>query len=421
MSIFEAMKTRRTRLLIASSAIALIALLIIQVSWIFKSAAIKEEHFNQKVTMALCRTVEDLCADDETCHGFKQCCVKQGNARAIQLDPSQKERIDSLLRHYMAFYDVNIKYSFQIVREDKTLLASNSRSIFHRKLDEAYAPPGLVLMLELPGRTAFVLSKMGPMFLTSLALILTIILLFWMTVRSLLRQKLLLQRTTDFVNNMAHEFKTPMASISLASNMIVKNAVQEKPEKLKHYADIIRDENEKLKQQVERLLNIARLEDGDIMLEKKHVDMHEAIDNAVKAMNLQVQERGGQITTSLSAAKHVLTGDVFHLTNAVINLLDNANKYSKEAPGIMITTSNKGNSLVISVSDKGIGISSERHKEIFEKFYRVPTGDVHDVKGFGLGLAYVKKITVEHGGAVSLESEVGRGSTFTMVFPLDQL
>jgi two-component system, OmpR family, phosphate regulon sensor histidine kinase PhoR len=317
MSIFTVMKTRRTRLLVGASALALIALLTIQVSWIFKSAAIKEEHFNQKVTMALCRTVEDLCADDQTCHGFKQCCVKQGNARAIQLDPSQKEKIDSLLRHYMAFYDVDIKYSFQLVREDKNLLASADKSTLYRKLDEAHAPPGLVLMLELPGRTAFILSKMGPMFITSIALILTIILLFWMTVRSLLRQKQLLERTTDFINNMAHEFKTPMASISLASSMIVKESVQEKPEKLKHYADIIRDENEKLRQQVERLLNIARLDNGDMEIEKKEVDMHEVIAGAVKAMSLQVQERNGQLECSLDAGRAIIKGDALHLANTV--------------------------------------------------------------------------------------------------------
>ena len=418
MSIFEVMKTRRTRLLIASSAIALVALLTIQVSWIFKSAAIKEDHFNQKVTMALCRTVEDLCADDQTCHGFKQCCVKEGNSRAIQLDHNQKEKIDSLLKHYMAFYDVDIRYSFQLVREDNTLLASNDKSTFQRKLDEAHAPPGLVLKLELPGRTAFVLSKMGPMFITSIFLILTIILLFWMTVRSLLRQKLLLERTTDFVNNMAHEFKTPMASISLASNMIVKDSVREKPDKLKHYADIIRDENEKLKQQVERLLSIAKLEDGDMLLKKDQVDMHEAIRSAVSGMSLQLQERNGQITTNLNAVNSIITGDVLHLTNTVINLLDNAIKYSKGAPEIMITTMNKNNDLVVKVADKGIGVDPDRHKSIFDKFYRVPTGDVHDVKGFGLGLAYVKKIVDEHGGRVSLESDEGKGSKFIMTFPL---
>jgi two-component system, OmpR family, phosphate regulon sensor histidine kinase PhoR len=370
------------------------------------------------VTMALCRTVEDLCADDQTCHGFKQCCVKQGNARAIQLDPSQKEKIDSLLRHYMAFYDVDIKYSFQLVREDKNLLASADKSTLYRKLDEAHAPPGLVLMLELPGRTAFILSKMGPMFITSIALILTIILLFWMTVRSLLRQKQLLERTTDFINNMAHEFKTPMASISLASSMIVKESVQEKPEKLKHYADIIRDENEKLRQQVERLLNIARLDNGDMEIEKKEVDMHEVIAGAVKAMSLQVQERNGQLECSLDAGRAIIKGDALHLANTVINLLDNANKYSKDVPRIAVSTCNKGNTLVVKVADKGIGISSERHNSIFEKFYRVPTGDVHDVKGFGLGLAYVRKIVEEHGGTVSLESEEGKGTTFTMTFPI---
>lgn len=412
------MKKKRTQLLILASALALIALLVIQVSWIFRSAAIKEEHFNQRVTMALCRTVEDLCADDQTCHAFTQCCRLEGDERVIELGITQKEKIDSLLRRYMEFYDIDLAYSFELVHEE-SLLASHDKQVYKQKLDDALAPPGLVLKLQLPGRSAFILSKMGPMFITSIALIMTITIFFWLTVRSLLRQRLVLERTTDFMNNMAHELKTPMASISLASNMLVKEEVSNKPEKLKHYAAIIRDENEKLKLQVERLLNLASLERGEMVLEKKTVDMHEVIESVVKCMQIQVQEKSGSLEAVTGAKYFTVDGDKLHLTNALINLVDNANKYSGDRPRIVIETANANGKLVITVSDNGIGIGSAHRENIFDKFYRVPTGDVHNVKGFGLGLAYVKKVVELHEGSISLESEPGKGSKFSIELPLN--
>lgn len=416
------MRTKRTRLLIIGSILALVALLVIQVSWILKSASIKEEQFNQNVNMALCRAVEDLCSDNTTCRAFNDCCRKPGETGElnVELNYAQKEKIDSLLRHYMNFYGVKLNYHFEIAQENSAspVSAEKDRRVFRQKLDETVAPPGLVLKLHVPQKKEFLVASMSTMFITSTVLIIVIMLFFWMTIRSLLRQKMLLERTTDFMNNMAHEFKTPMASISLASNMLVKSSASDTTGRQKHYAEIIRDENEKLKLQVERLLNMAALERGEMMLEKKQVDMHDVIAAAVKCIAIQVQERQGTVETLPDAKNSMVSGDHLHLTNVIINLLDNANKYSKVNPKISIATSNENDHIVISVSDNGIGIGSDDLKNIFDRFYRVSTGDVHDVKGFGLGLAYVKKIIELHGGSISVKSEKGKGSTFTIKIPL---
>jgi two-component system phosphate regulon sensor histidine kinase PhoR len=416
------MRKKHTRLLIIGSALALVALLVIQVTWILKSASIKEEQFNQNVNMALCRAVEDLCADNQTCRAFNDCCRKPTDTGElnVELNYAQKEKIDSLLRHYMSFYGMKLNYRFEIAQEEHAApaITDKDRKVYEQKLDETVAPPGLVLKLHVPQKKEFLMAGMSTMFVTSTVLIIVIMLFFWMTFRSLLRQKLLLERTTDFVNNMAHEFKTPMASISLASNMLVKSSTTDATGKQKHYAEIIRDENEKLKLQVERLLNMSALERGEMMLEKKRVNIHEVIDSAVKCIAIQVQDKQGTVSTSLVAVKTMIEGDTLHLTNAVINLLDNANKYSKEHPQITIETANEEDHILIRVSDKGIGISGDDLKNIFDRFYRVSTGDVHDVKGFGLGLAYVKKVIELHGGSISAKSEKGKGSSFTIKIPL---
>jgi two-component system phosphate regulon sensor histidine kinase PhoR len=416
------MKTKRTRLLIIGSAAALVALLVIQVSWILKSAAIREDQFNQKITMALCRAVDDLCADNQTCRAFSNCCsMHTGQSEYnVELSYDQKEKIDSLLGHYMDFYGVKLDYKFELAKEENAapLSMDKDKRVYQQKLDDALAPPGLVLRLHVPEKKDFIVAGLSTMFITSTALIIMIMLFFWMTIRSLLRQRLLLERTTDFMNNMAHEFKTPMASISLASNMLVKSSSGEGAEKQRHYAGIIRDENEKLKLQVERLLSMAALERGDMTLEKKRVDMHEVIVSAINCIQIQVQEKQGNVSALLNANSQHITGDALHLTNAVINLLDNANKYSDDKPQIVIATKNEDRRIIVSVKDNGIGIGSEAQKNIFDKFYRVHTGDVHDVKGFGLGLAYVKKVVEEHGGNISVESQPGEGSTFIISIPL---
>jgi two-component system phosphate regulon sensor histidine kinase PhoR len=216
---------------------------------------------------------------------------------------------------------------------------------------------------------------------------------------------------------MTHEFKTPLTNIALAGKMILKDAAIREEDKIKHYSGIILEENEKLRLQVEQVLSMTALERGEIPVIKSELDFHQLIHDSLKYISIQIENKQGNIQLNLGADRFVVMGDRTHLTNALCNLIDNAVKYAREKPALSIQTLNSGQNLIIIVSDEGIGIEKEYHKKVFDKFFRVPTGDVHDVKGFGLGLSYIKKIIELHEGSIALQSEKGKGSTFTITIP----
>lgn len=225
---------------------------------------------------------------------------------------------------------------------------------------------------------------------------------------------------SDFVNNMTHEFKTPISTISLASEMLMKPTVLESKNRILKYATVIYDENSRLKNQVEQVLHIALLDKSAFRLKIKEINAHKLIDQCIRNFKLIVRERKGKISCKLEAANPVIYADKIHFANILTNLLDNANKYSSEAPDILVATKNSNNGLIITVEDKGIGISQENQKQVFKKLYRVPTGNIHNVKGFGLGLFYVKKIVETHGGYIKVKSELLKGSTFEIFFPFNK-
>lgn len=234
----------------------------------------------------------------------------------------------------------------------------------------------------------------------------------------ILRQRKLSEMKNDFIGNMTHELKTPISTIGLSSEVLCDPGIIREPERLREYARIIRSENERLRTQVERVLQLGSMDKGQLKLKREQVDLHNMVGDVLGHFKLQAQERGVALHTDLKATVQAVSGDRVHLTNALMNLVDNALKYGKDGGDITIGSANKGHELSISVSDNGIGIRKEDLKHIFERFYRVHTGNVHDVKGFGLGLHYVQQILQAHGGRVSAQSEFGKGSTFTLVFPL---
>ncbi|MCD4664319.1 MAG: HAMP domain-containing histidine kinase, partial [Bacteroidales bacterium] len=241
---------------------------------------------------------------------------------------------------------------------------------------------------------------------------------FFFTIYAMIRQKKLSEIKTDFVNNMTHEFKTPISTISVSSEMLTKDKVIESPEKIKKYARIIFDENTILKNQVERVLQIAIIDKKDFKLKMKDLNVHEIIQSCIDNFKIIVGERNGKLDTSLKAGQHTIIADIVHLTNIINNLLDNANKYSFETPEILITTINLKGKIEITVEDKGIGINKENLNDIFKKFHRIQTGDIHNVKGFGLGLFYVKTMIEEMGGTIEVKSEINKGSSFILYFPV---
>jgi two-component system phosphate regulon sensor histidine kinase PhoR len=411
------MKKRRTTIFIAVSSIALLLVLIIQVNWISETAKNKEEVFNEKAQIIVARTTEALASDNDLSQKLR-----------LGVGKSEFLKIDSLLKKHMDFYNFHADYTFEVIQSfppvplmlnttiGDTISANQPKqACYSKSLDEMENKNGWLLKLKFPKKDDFIIAEMRAPFVTCVILIIIVLVLFWRTTLSLITEKKIAEHTTDFLNNMTHEFKTPLTNISLAGKMMAKDSKNE--DKIKHYSSIILEENEKLRLQVEQVLSMTALERGEIPLQKTELDFHQLLNDCLKSINIQIENKQGDLKLNLNANSLIVMGDKTHLTNALSNLIDNAIKYSKEKPQLAIQTTNKEQHLVISVSDKGIGIDKQYHKQVFGKYFRVPTGNVHDIKGFGLGLAYVKKIIELHGGAIELESELGNGTTFTITLP----
>ncbi|MBK3519451.1 sensor histidine kinase [Carboxylicivirga marina] len=280
-----------------------------------------------------------------------------------------------------------------------------------------YHPQANYLKLHFTEKPNPILESMG-LVIPSAAFTLIVILLSIVTIIIIVRQKRLDQIKNDFINNMTHEFKTPISTISLASQMLKDEGVTKTPKTLKHISGVIQDESKRLSFQVEKVLQMAIFEKGKSGLKLKRLDVNDLIHHVTNNFRIKVENQQGKIIERLEAKNSIITVDEVHFTNVIYNLLDNAVKYRKGAPVLYVKTWNKNNGIVISVKDNGMGISKDNLKRIFEKFYRVPTGNVHNVKGFGLGLAYVKKIIDDHGGQISVESEIEVGTKFDIFLPL---
>jgi two-component system phosphate regulon sensor histidine kinase PhoR len=249
--------------------------------------------------------------------------------------------------------------------------------------------------------------------------LLLVIVFFAYTLFVILKQKRLSEIQKDFINNMTHEFKTPISTIAVSAEVLKDPNIVNQPERLLNYTSIIEKENLRLKQQVERVLQMARLDKEDMGLKKERVEMNQLIQDAIRNTSVALHERHGKVKEECDSEPCLLHVDKLHITNVLANLLDNAIKYCRVEPEITIKTMHHAKGVTVEVQDNGIGISPENHKRVFQKFFRVPTGNVHDVKGFGLGLSYVKTIIEAHGGTISLQSEVGKGSLFRFFLPVD--
>ncbi|HEY1009963.1 MAG TPA: HAMP domain-containing sensor histidine kinase [Daejeonella sp.] len=277
-----------------------------------------------------------------------------------------------------------------------------------------------MLTITFPDKNTIILANLTAMMGLSGGLLLVLIFCFGYTIHTILMQKKLSEMKTDFINNMTHEFKTPVATIMIASEALKDPELTTDKTRVDRLANIIYDENVRLGSHIERVLNIAKIDKGDLKLENKEVEMNDLLSAIVDSMSLQLQKRNATIDLELNAVQSTVMGDELHLSNIIFNLLDNANKYSPQDPQIKITTLNSGKNLIIRVSDKGIGMSRDQLSKIFDQFYRIPTGNVHDVKGFGLGLSYVSNIVKKLHGTIKVKSEKDRGSEFEISLPLKQ-
>lgn len=254
--------------------------------------------------------------------------------------------------------------------------------------------------------------------LMSLVFTMIIIIGYMSAVYQLIQQRKISQMKSDFINNMTHEFKTPIATINLALDAIKNPKIFDNKDKVNAYLSMIKEENKRMNAQVENVLRISKLQKKQLMISKDRVQLHELILDAITHLELIVENRKGYIKTNFKAIKASILANDSYFTNVIVNILDNAVKYSEGPPMIDIKTENVGNNILMSIKDQGIGISKLAQKRVFEEFYREHTGNVHNVKGHGLGLANVKRIVENHQGIISIESEKGRGSTFTIKLPL---
>ncbi len=275
-----------------------------------------------------------------------------------------------------------------------------------------------VLCVIVPNQKTIILKELFWFILGAILFTLIITTAFFITIRTLLKQKKLSEIKSDFINNMTHEFKTPLATISLAVDALKNDKVKGNEEKTNYFTSIIKEENKRMNKQVETILQAALLDKQEVQLNLKKLPAHDLINAALNNIRLQVEEKQGQLEVSLNATHDLILADEVHFTNLINNLLDNAVKYAKENLAIKLTTIKSGNQLKITIEDNGIGMNKETLHRIFEKFYRAHTGNVHNVKGFGLGLSYVKTMVDAHNGTIKAESILGKGSTFIVTMPL---
>lgn len=420
------MKRKTIRNIIILAALLLISLIATQIIWVGKAYDLQEKQFNYDVQDALKNVVKQIMQHKKDSSLLIEP-VKQISANQFNVsinDTLHPYYLESLLNKEFRNHQINISYEYAIydcftdsVVYSKLVTSGDSVEIANQPVSPMqWEKDGHYFSVYFPSKKEHIFKKMG-LWIFSSAMLFIVMIFFIYTISIILKQKRLSEIKNDFINNMTHELKTPISTISLSSEALLRNDIAENPKRLKNYAQIIFNENNRLKKQVERVLQMATLEKEEIQLNKKQIDIHEIIKNSVNTFKLGVEEKGGYINMNLNSADSKIFADEVHITNIIHNLLDNANKYSPEKPEITIRTENSDNGFLISVEDKGIGISKENQQYVFDKFYRVSTGNLHDVKGFGLGLNYVKTMVRAHQGRISVQSEIGKGSKFILFLP----
>lgn len=342
----------------------------------------------------------------------------------------EPETVDSVLGATLAESGINLDYSFGVIaRADSTTVFARPEDatddLVASKFKARVFPYELFsdrhdLAVDFPGRSAYIGGDVLLLSLTSALFLALIAVGFILLYRTIAAQHRFADHLVGFINNMTHEFKTPISTVALASEAISRDDVLADRDRIETYNSMIRDENRRMKEQVEKILQVALIEEGDFDLDLSDVDLHEVIDNAVSKLEIRISKRGGDITKNLSARHSVVSADPVHITNVVYNLLDNAEKYSPESPHIAISTRNRKDGVVVAVEDRGRGIAKEDIERIFDKYYRVQSGNVHDVKGFGLGLSYVKLMAEAHGGDVAISSKIEQGTRIELYLPFNR-
>jgi two-component system, OmpR family, phosphate regulon sensor histidine kinase PhoR len=422
------MTSATIRRVIVLGAFAILSLITVQTYWVLRTWDLQEREFHRKVTQALLETANDL----KRLHGFKlptQNLIDQlsSNYYVVNInnmfDPGtveiylqrnfEKQALSDDFQYGVFDCSSNqmvmgkmIKYSSEVQKKDlETPLPAHYNSDFIYYFG-----------VRFPEKTANILSNMWiVVFFTGLMLVTVAFFIYSMFI--ILRQKQLSEMQRDFINNMTHEFKTPISTINISTDVFLNNPIIKDDARLTRYAGIIKDQVLRLNTQVEKVLQLAKIEQDNVELNKEDINLNELIKSTSPSIELKIAERKGKLNLNLDPTNALIVADQLHLTNIIHNLVDNGVKYSKDTPEITIGLKNVANFVILSIQDKGIGIPKDAQKKVFDRFYRVPTGNIHNVKGFGLGLFYVKSVCKEHNWKISIESELGKGTTVFIKIP----
>ncbi len=421
------MNSRTIRIIIFLALFTIIGVFSFQLFWVNRAFNIQEKQFNDRVHVALTNVVHEVQKMNNDSAAIYEP-VKQITSNyfmAFTNDTLHPYVLENLLKD--EFDDKNLAYNFEYILYD----CFNDSIVFGNFVDLESEAKNLVIEtsskskwtkashyfgIYFPDKEFYFLDELGIWVVSTLFLLL-VVLFFSYTIWVILKQKKLSEIRTDFINNMTHELKTPISTISLSTEVLSNPNISLDPDRLSTYANIIKEETERLKNQVDKVLQMATLDKQKVEMDSSKVDIHDAIEKTVKGFELIMNANEGKIKTKLAAKNCFITGDKVHITNIFFNLIDNAIKYSQSNPLVEIETEDHKNGIYIRVRDNGIGMSREEQKHVFEKFYRVPTGDHHNVKGFGIGLNYVRRVIKQHHGKIQLKSQPKSGSTFRIYFP----
>jgi two-component system, OmpR family, phosphate regulon sensor histidine kinase PhoR len=412
------------RIVIILAAISIVGITTTQIYWVRKAFDLKENQFNYDVVASLTNVANKIVEISKTPTAANNP-VKQLSTNyfvAIVNGPIDSNLLEFLLVTEFEKRSITANFEYGIYDCTAKCMAGGnfvSPQKISNRANIAELPTwnndGYYFGVMFSGVEANLISQMGIWGFSSIVLLI-VIFFFVYTLLVILRQRRLSEIQKDFINNMTHEFKTPISTIAISTEVLKQPGIVQFPERLLNYATIIENENQRLKQQVERVLQMARLDKEDLGLKKETLNVHELIREAVK--NKSFQSAGVSIHLHLEAASSSVAVDKLHMVNVLYNLLDNGIKYNNHTPEIRVSTRSSKKSIEIEIQDNGIGIHKDNQKKIFNRFYRVPTGNLHDVKGFGLGLSYVKRIVEAHEGKITVCSELGIGSKFTIQLPL---
>jgi two-component system phosphate regulon sensor histidine kinase PhoR len=417
-------KNKKSYWLISITSILLVSLLVNQVIYVIKAANEQEMAFNDKVEIALEVIVDKISEDNTISKSVGKCLNKGKNKYCSKVLNTEKvwESVDSTIQLELKRFAIELNYNFDFCKNQPYgPYGQNKSHTYTKKMDKVFQKKGIIMFLEFPEKSKYLFRQMGSVFISSVLLILFITIAFIITFKFYHREKRMAERIRDFLNNMTHEFKTPLANISFANNMIAKQSGIISPENVKKYTQIIQTENDRIIENCEDILEISRQENVSFETLSETVDVHETIHQIQDSFMSTNLNSDIVFELKLEANKYMVKGKYSFFFNTLSNIIDNAIKYCGNTPEILISTTNNKETINISITDNGLGIHKNDIQSVFDNFYRVSTGDRHDVKGFGLGLSYVKMVIEQMKGEVTLKSEPGTGSTFTIKLPVSDV